>query len=350
MVVFERDPAAQGASVRNFGMIWPIGQPAGQMRDLARRSAAEWRHVLESAGFWHGRVGSLHLAYREDEARVIREFLAAGADRGEPYEWVEPAGVRAMAPRVRPERLIGALWSPEEICVDPREAIAGLPGWLGREFGVEFRFGDPVVGIEPGRVVAASGRVEAGRIWVCSGDEMRVLFPVLLRHAGLVRCKLQMMRSQALGVGSSIGPMLAGGLTLRHYAAFRDCPGLAALQERVLRESPWFDRYGIHVMVSQNGRGELTIGDSHEYGPDIEPFDGAEIEERILEYLRGFLDVPGLRIAARWHGTYAKHPALPYVVLRQEPHLAIVTGVGGAGMTLSFGLAARVVDEVVGAA
>ncbi len=57
-------------------------------------------------------------------------------------------------------------------------------------------------------------------------------------------------------------------------------------------ESPWFDRYGIHVLVSQNGCGELTIGDSHEYGDPIEPFDKTEIDEWILGYLKTFLDAP----------------------------------------------------------
>jgi FAD dependent oxidoreductase TIGR03364 len=346
--VLERDRVAMGASVRNFGMLWPVGQPAGELRGLARRSLTHWLEVLASAGLWHRRTGSLHLAYREDEARVLEEFLAASANRDEPFEWLAPARVRALAPRVRPERLLGAMWSPEEVCVDPREVIAGLPAWLGRDHGVAFRFEDAVVDVQPGCVTARSGRLEVGRAWVCSGDEMRVLFPELLATSGMVRCKLQMLRSTPIGPDGSIGPMLAGGLTLRHYAAFRDCPGLAGLKERVARESPWFDRYGIHVLVSENGRGELTVGDSHEYGDAIDPFDKSEIEARILDYLGGFLDVPGLQVASRWHGTYARHPEQPYVVLSPCAGVLAITGVGGAGMTLSFGLAVKVVEQALG--
>jgi FAD dependent oxidoreductase TIGR03364 len=348
VVVLERDPAASGASIRNFGMLWPIGQPAGPLRDLARRSLAIWLDLLASAGLWHRRTGSLHLAYREDEARVLREFRAAEAARGEAREWLDPAEVRGLAPRVRPGGLIGALWSPEEVCIDPREVIAGLPAWLARRHGVEFRFECVVHDVRTGSVAGPWGRLDVEHAWICSGDEALLLFPKQLRDSGLVRCKLQMMRSRALGPDTTIGPMLAGGLTLRHYASFRDCPGLEALRQRVARESPWFDRLGIHVMVAQNGLGELTIGDSHEYGPDIEVFDKAEIDAHILEYLRGFLDIAGLEIASRWHGTYAKHPRLPYLVVHAAPGMQVITGVGGAGMTLSFGLAETVVGQVLG--
>jgi hypothetical protein len=68
-------------------------------------------------------------------------------------------------------------------------------------------------------------------------------------------------------------------------------------------------------MVPQNGCGELVIGDSHEYGERIEPFDKTVIDDLILKYLRCFFRAPALEIASRWHGVYVKHQADPYVVV-----------------------------------
>ncbi len=348
VAVFERDERAVGASVRNFGMLWPIGQPAGSLYRLARRSLEIWGEVLRRAGLWCAASGSLHVAYEEDEAEVLREFVRDAGTGGVSCELLAPPAVLARCPAVQSQGLRAGMWSPTETCVDPREVVGGLPGWLTREFGVEFHFGAAVTAFAPPSVVHAGGRdVRVDRLWVCSGTDFQTLFPEEFRASGMVRCKLQMLRSQPY-TGWRLGPMVAAGLTLRHYKGFERCPSLPALKRRVAAEMPRYDRFGIHVMAAQNGRGELILGDSHEYGADVEPFDKPEIDELVLSYLATFLRPPDLRVAARWHGVYARHSTEPFLVLRPAAGATAVTGVGGAGMTLSFGMAEQVVRETLG--
>jgi len=83
VVVLERDLRASGASVRNFGLLWPVGQPHGCMYDMALSSRAAWIDILKDARLPYWPDGSLHVVYREDEAAVAREFaeLAPGLVR-----------------------------------------------------------------------------------------------------------------------------------------------------------------------------------------------------------------------------------------------------------------------------
>ena len=347
VVLLERTAVAEGASVRNFGMIWPIGQPAGPLLDMAWRSREIWLQVLQASGLWHEQAGSLHVACHDDEAQVLREFVETNRHVRE-CEMLTPAQVGARCPAVRREGLRGGLWSPGEVTVDPRHVIAELPGWLQRTFGVEFHFGVRALDYDQPRLRTTAGDFTASRVVVCTGADFQELAPAAFADSGLMLCKLQMMRTSRQPGEFRIGTMLAAGLTLLHYPAFVACPTLPALARRLNAELQAYRFYGIHVLVSQNGMGEIVLGDSHEYGDAIEPFDKIDIDFLVLEYLRTFVRIPDVKIAARWQGFYVKSPTQPYVIAEPGPGMLAVTGVGGAGMTLSLGLAEQTIRRWLG--
>ncbi len=338
VLLFERNRAACGASIRNFGMVWPIGQPPGPKLRSALHSRALWRQLIRATGLWAHETGSLHLAYREDEWQVLREFVdECGAEYR--CELLTPREVRKLSAASRQDGLLGGLWSPSEICVDPRQVIARTPQWLREHYGVQLHFAVSVDRVSSGAVSASSGDLwRVDRVIVAAGSELSILMPDLYAQAGFRRCKLQMMRTPPQG-DFKLGPMLAGGLTLRHYEAFEACPSLPALKQRIAREAPELDRYGIHVMAAQNGLGEVILGDSHEYDQEIAPFDKAQIDDLILRELRKIVELPDWRLAERWHGVYVKIPGKLQFSAEPEPEVHVSIASGGCGMTMSFGLA-----------
>jgi FAD dependent oxidoreductase TIGR03364 len=346
VVVFERDLRASRASIRNFGLIWPIGQPHGVMHQLALRSRGHWLAVLNEAHLPFQPTGSLHLVYRRDEADVAREFAELAPGLGYECSWLNRGETLARSAAVNPDELIGSLWSPQELTVDPRMVIAALPEYLNKKFGVQFRFGCAVRSIDLPDIEAGAERWKIGRAIVCSGEDFETLYPNVYAGSGLTRVKLQMLRTEQQPNGWHLGPALAAGLTLRFYSSFGVCRTLAALKERIANETPQYDRWGIHGLVSQTSCGQLTLGDSHQYGLSVDIFNREEIDALMLHYISGFLNAPVMRIAQRWYGVYAKHPERPYLSLDAAPDVRIVTSPGGAGMTLSFGIAAQTLEEM----
>lgn len=345
VIVLERGLRATGASVRNFGMIWPIGQPAGEMRTIAIRSREIWLQALAESGIWHQRTGSLHLAYVEDELAVLDEFVAAAPDLGYECQLVSTGEIAERSPVVRQEGLVGGMWSPSELCVFPRQVVWELPNYLA-SLGVTFRFGAAVTAVEPGRLLAGGREVAADQIVLCSGDDLETLFPDHFAASGLTRSKLQMMRAKPKRPEFKIGTHLCAGLTLGHYANFKACQLLPALLERFERDYPDHVRWGIHLLVSQHEDGAITIGDSHEYGLEVLPYRREEIDRLILAYLDTFLPVAELEIVERWYGVYAKHPFKNYLIDELEKGVTLVTGVAGAGMTLSFGITEKALKQI----
>jgi FAD dependent oxidoreductase TIGR03364 len=344
VVLFERNDLAVGASIRNFGLIWPIGQPAGPRYERALRSRDIWLDLAARSGLWCVESGSLHLAYNQDELDVIAEYRATTAGAYENSQLLTPAETAHRSSAVRTDGLLGALWSATELNVDPRQALRILPAYLSAEHSVEVRWGTPVTGISFPVVETPLERWTVDRVIVCSGEDFASLYPLEYAASGITRCKLQMLRTVSQPNGWQLGPCLCAGLTLLHYAAFSHCTTLPALRKRINDEMPFFVEHGIHVLLSQTALGELTIGDSHAYGLTHDPFIREEIDQAVLEYLQTFTTLPSTRIMERWVGIYPLVPGASELILHPCAGVTIVNGLGGAGMTLSFGLAEEVVD------
>jgi len=349
VTIFERSAKARGASVRNFGMIWPIGQPAGIWHQTALVSRDRWLQLGQAAGIWVNPCGSIHLAHHAEEWDVLREFAAQAEQLGFNCRRLNADEVLDRTPAANPKNLLGGLFSTTELCVDPPKAVQQIATWLEQSFSVRLEFETDILALchiganQLIRLESSRGRHEAfDRVIVCGGDECQTLFPDAFAACGLKRCKLQMLKTGPQASHWRIGPHLASGLTLRHYRSFESCASLLKLRERIARESPELDRFGIHVMAAQNDAGEVILGDSHEYGEDIEPFDKTEIDELILRELRKIICLPDWTIAKRWHGYYLKSPGgAPIFEAEPLPGVHICTGTGGAGMSLAFGIAER---------
>ncbi len=345
VTVFERNDKAVGASIRNFGMIWPIGQPNNGLYERAIKSREIWKQVCGETGLWYDEVGSLHLAYETTEQQVMEEFVAANQST-RPVRVLQPAEAAALSPAVRTEGLKCALWSGDEIIIESRVAIEKLPRYLTEKYGAVFHFNTAITAIEGNQVKAGKQQWQADEIYVCSGADFETLYPEVFAANHFTRCKLQMMRLVAQPENWRIGPALCGGLSMVHYKGFEVAASHDALRKHYEATMPEYLKWGIHVMVSQNGEGELTIGDSHEYGLVLDPFDRQQINDLILDYLRRFAQFKNWSLLQSWNGTYPKRTTGEVDFVKEVvPGVTIVNGLGGAGMTFSFGLAEEILSK-----
>jgi FAD dependent oxidoreductase TIGR03364 len=230
--------------------------------------------------------------------------------------------------------------------VDPRQVMRDLPRFLAERFGVQFYWNTPVHKADSHKLRTPELRCESNFTVVAGGDEFQTLFPDLFRDSGVSRCKLQMMRTVPQPDEWQLGPSLAFGMTFLHYPSFEVCASRAILRERVERICSELIRHGIHLLVSQTSSGELTIGDSHEYGLAVDVFDKSAINQLILDFASRRLQTPTLEIAEHWHGVYAKHPEHPWLLFAPAEDVRVLTVTSGIGMTLSFALAEQTLLEM----
>jgi FAD dependent oxidoreductase TIGR03364 len=344
VVVLDRDDRAAGASVQNFGHLFFTSVDANVLgcAELARE---RWLEFGARARIFMADAGTVIVARHRDELAVLEPVAQDPARHARMLSAREVGG---LAP-IPTDDLVGGFHATQDLRVDPRAAVAAFANLLTRDEGARIEWGTQVHDVEPGLVHGGRLQVRAPAIVVCPGPGYRSLPPVLRRDLmPLTLCQLQMLRLVA-PTGRRYQPALATGLSLIRYPAFASQPGAAELRARLeLEKGELIDR-GIHLLVTQLPDGDLVIGDTHTYADTPAPFGEERLYRLLLDEARALLGVEP-EVRQRWHGIY---PALRsadagnFHITAPLPGVRVVENIAGIGMTLSFGQAPAVLDDLL---
>ena len=345
--VFEKSEKAVGSSIRNFGMIWPIGQPSGVLYNRAIKSRSIWIDLCKSAKIWHKKTGSFQILSNPLEFELGKEFYERESSQREGLQLLDKRETLSALSIANKSNTKGAIYSGTEIIVESREAIRLIPDFLAEKHNIQFHFGTTVIEVMSNKIRTAFNKTfEADVIVICNGYELSLLYPSFFQTAPITISHLQMLRSERI---AATIPALCAGLSFLHYKSYEKLPSLAIYEHWVKENYPKHFFHGVHLLVSQNYRNQLTIGDSHDYGTFHDPFQLESVDQIILSYLNEIFDIPDLHIAQRWTGQYLKLKNNQSEWVQEiEKDVWVANGPGGAGMTLSFGMAEDTINQMIG--
>ncbi len=339
--IIDRDSRAAGASLRNFGFITVTGQQEGITWRRAMRSRDVWADIASQAGIAIHHRGLLMCARRPEALAVLKEFAETGMGDGcrilvGTDLWEHGQGLRAD--------LAGALYSPHELRVESRFALAQLTAWLVAQ-GVAFLPRTAALSVETERVDTPAGRITADHIVVCPGTDLTSLYPEVMARRGITLCKLHMLR--VADPGFSINAAVMSDLGLVRYLGYAGATTLPALRRRLEAEQPEHLADGIHLIAVQGADGSLVVGDSHHYADTPDPFQPRAVDDRILSELSATMAIDSPEIVERWVGVYPSGPDTAFSE-QPAPGVRLVMVTSGTGASTAFAIGEETIADLLG--
>ena len=338
VIQVDRDPIAQSASVRNFGLIWVSGREVGAELTLALRARELWEEIGNEVGTIGFRPnGSLTIASNAAEWEVMNRAAAMPDALLRGFELLTADEVQRIEPSLQ-GKFIGALLCAKDAAVEPPLLLSGLRAYLEAAPGYQWIPNYEVIEYsqsESGHCISdSSGQKLSGDfLAICAGAAHAGFLSEFMEKAPLRKVHLQMAATTPMPF--SLKHSIADGDSLRYYPAFKNL-GLHELAP----QPEVADRFKMQLLLVQRQDGSFTIGDTHEYQ---EPFTH-EIFEEPYRHLQGVIASifggPEPAIAKRWSGVYSQSTSSD-IYLRKEiaPGAVIVTGGGGRGNTLAPAIA-----------
>ena len=344
VVVIDREACSNGASVRNFGFITVTGQERGTAWARARRSCAIWEEVARLAGIPILQRGLWLTTRREEAVALLEAFI--NTEMGEGCQILSRAAASSRCGELVGEDVQAVLHSSVDLRVESREAIPKIAAWLAQSHGVEFMRPAAVLSVDPPRIETSQGRLQAGAVVVCPGDDVASLFPQEIAKYKVARCKLQMLR--LADPGFRLPAAVMSDLGLIRYAGYSALPEAKPLRARLEAEQSEHLRHGIHLIVVQSADGSLIVGDSHHYAQTPDFFADERVDQLILDE---FAAATGRRAGAvreRWIGTYAASDGRSMFIDAPAANVRLVMITSGSGASTGFAIGEEVVMDLFG--
>ena len=344
VVVIERDPRANGASIRNFGFVTVTGQARGESWSLARRSREVWAEVAPAAGIAVHHQGLLLTLRRPEAVDVAEAFLKT--EMGEGCALLDATAFRARHPEIAAADSLGALYSPHELRVESRDALPQLARWLEETQGVAFMTQTAAHAVEPPFISTSRGPIRAAAAVVCPGEDFVTLFPERVAAYRPRKCRLSMLRLASPGF--RLPAAIMSDLSLTRYAGYADLPEADPIKARLAVEQGEHLANGVHLIVVQSADGSLVVGDSHHYGDLPTPFAPAEAEACILDEFARATGLTPPPVTERWTGVYASADDRTFFIDAPAPNVRLVIVTSGTGASTAFGIAERTLADLLG--
>jgi FAD dependent oxidoreductase TIGR03364 len=344
VVVIERDPRANGASIRNFGFITVTGQERGHSWELARATRDIWADIAPKAGIALEQKGLILTLRRPEAVAVAEAFMET--EMGEGCECLGAAAFRDRHADIAAPDALGALVSPHEVRVESRTALPKLAAWLAAAHGVSFLTETAVYAVTPPHIETSRGPVRAEAAIVCPGDDFVTLFADRIAAYRPRKCRLSMLRLASPGF--RLPAPVMSDLSLVRYAGYAALPAAQALRRRLEAEQAAHLANGVHLIVVQSADGSLVVGDSHHYGDLPPPFAPVEAEDCILDEFSRATGLTSPPVTERWVGTYASSESCTYFIDAPSPDLRLVMVTSGTGASTGFAIAERTIADLFG--
>jgi glycine/D-amino acid oxidase-like deaminating enzyme len=175
VTVIERSLNVRGSSIRNFGMVWPIGQHIEKQLSRAIKSREVWLDICEKGNIWNNPCGSIQLFTNEIELEMAVDFYEQNIHVRKGLRILSKDECRNQVSNLNELNILGGLYSDTEVIVESREAIRQIPAILASEFAIDFIFGKTVIEATNEKVVTSDGTtIENDVVFICSGFEINI--------------------------------------------------------------------------------------------------------------------------------------------------------------------------------